>query len=394
MPEREGVTALAAGPLTGVRVIELAGIGPGPFAAMLLADLGAHVICIDRVATDRPTTAGAPERDVVRRGRHSIAVDLKHPAGRQVALDLLTEADVLIEGFRPGVTERLGLGPADCAAVNPRLVYGRITGWGQDGPLATSAGHDITYLAVTGLLDGARRRGHRPVPPMNLLGDLGAGATYLVIGILSALLEAGRSGHGQIVDASVVDGAASLATFVLGLRAQGQWPAAPGGNRLDTGAPYYDTYTCGDGREIAVGAVEPAFYDELLRRSAIEVTDDVSPEHRDDPSRWAAAKHRWAAHFATRTQAEWVDIFAGSDACVAPVLGFDEAAAHHQLRARGSYVERDGLLQGAPAPRLDRTPARLGGPPARPGQHTDEILTGLGRAPNEIAELRRSGAVG
>ncbi|MEP6851711.1 MAG: CaiB/BaiF CoA-transferase family protein [bacterium] len=387
------------GPLAGVRVLELAGIGPGPFAAMLLADLGADVICVERppsstsaVGRGEVTTGAAA--DPVRRGRRSVVINLKQPAGRQIVLDLVERSDVLIEGFRPGVMERLGLGPADCRAINPRLVYGRMTGWGQDGPLAATAGHDITYLALTGVLDGARRQSHRPVPPMNLLGDLGAGATYLVIGVLSALLEAGRSGQGQVVDAAIVDGAASLATFVLGLRAQGRWSAPAGGNLLDTGAPYYDTYACADGRELAVGALESAFYGELVRRSGIPVTEAVDAAHREDPAYWPAAKQQWASHFATRPRDEWLERFAGSDACVAPVLTFAEAAADRHLRARDSYVERAGVVQGAPAPRLSRTPAAVHRPPAAPGQHTDEVLGGLGRSVEHIAELRRAGVVG
>jgi alpha-methylacyl-CoA racemase len=379
-----------------VRVVELAGIGPGPFAAMMLADAGAEVVRVDRAADARERRAGpyraVPERDVVLRGRRSIAVDLKHPDGRQVVLDLVGRSDVLLEGFRPGVTERLGLGPDDCHAVNPRLVYGRMTGWGQDGPLAGTAGHDIGYLALTGTLHASRRAGERPVPPVNLLGDLGGGAMFLTFGVACALLETARTGRGQVVDASIVDGAAALANFVLGLRAQGAWPAPPGGNLLDTGAPFYEVYTCADGREIAVGALEPAFYAQLLALSGMDAPE-TAPDRRADPATWPAAKRRWAELFATRTRDEWMAVFEGSDACVAPVLDWDEAPRHPHLAARGTYVEAHGAVQAAPAPRFGGTPTALGLPPPAPGQHTQAVLAELGRSAEAVAKLRASGAV-
>ncbi len=380
-----------SGPLAGVRVVELAGIGPAPFAGMLLADLGADVICVDRVVDVRPNSSRAPS-DILSRGRRSIAVDLKQQAGRDLVLDLVRDADVFIEPFRPGVTERLGLAPEVCLAANPRLVYARMTGWGQDGPLAHTAGHDITYLALTGALDGARRAGQRPVPPMNLLGDLGGGALYLVVGVLSALFEASRSGQGQIVDAAIVDGVASMGNLILGLRAQGLWDGPPGGNLLDTGAACYDVYACADGREIAVGALEPQFYAELLARSGVEVVDELRPERRLDPSTWPAGHRRWTELFASRPRDEWLAIFADSDACVAPVLSWDEAAEHPHLQARQTYVARDGVMQAAPAPRFSRTPAAMGAL-ARPGEHTDMVLTQLGRSAEQVAVLRAAGVI-
>ncbi|HEV7656066.1 MAG TPA: CaiB/BaiF CoA-transferase family protein [Mycobacteriales bacterium] len=380
------------GPLTGVRVVELAGIGPGPFAAMMLADAGADVIRVERPAAVRDHPDG-PHPDVVLRGRRSIAVDLKHPDGRQVVLDLVASADALLEGFRPGVTERLGLGPADCHAVNPALVYGRMTGWGQDGPLATVAGHDVGYIALTGALNNSRRAGDRPVPPMNLLGDMGGGGMMLAFGVVSALLEAGRTGTGQVVDAAIVDGTAALSNFVYGARNAGLWPGPPGHNLLDTGAPFYEVYACADGREIAVGALEPKFYAELLRLSGMDGVPELAPDRRNDPAGWPAAKQRWAELFATRTRDEWAAVFEGSDACVAPVLDWDEAPAHPHLAARRTYTAVDGVPQSAPAPRFDRTVSTLDRRPAWPGADTDAVLTELGRTPDAVAALRAAGAV-
>ncbi|UQX89087.1 CoA transferase [Jatrophihabitans telluris] len=393
MPEQD-----QSGPLSGIRIVELAGLGPAPFAAMLLADLGADVIRVDRAGEVGPH-GDAPHPDIVGRGRRSIAVDLKSGAGRQVVLDLLAGADVLIEGFRPGVTERLGIGPNDCWAVNPRLVYGRMTGWGQDGPLAATAGHDITYIAVTGALDSIRRHGQRPVPPLNLLGDLGGGSLYLVVGVLAALLEARTSGRGQVVDAAIVDGTAHLMNFILGLRGSGMWPNEPGRNLLDTGASFYDVYTCADGKEIAIGPLEPRFYAELLRLTGAEAGADselgaLDPQARSDPARWEEGKARWAEIFARRTREEWTRLLQDSDACAAPVLSLEEAPRHEQLRARGTYVEADGVIQAAPAPRFSRTPAAWPDPPVWPGRHTDELLRELGRTPEQIATARASGAVG
>jgi alpha-methylacyl-CoA racemase len=389
------------GPLSGVRVVELAGIGPAPFAAMVLADLGADVVRVDRPAAPGPAGTAAPEPpppaaphpDLVNRGRRSIAVDLKSDDGRAVVLDLVRRADVLLEGFRPGVTERLGLGPQPCLAANPRLVYGRMTGWGQDGPQSRYAGHDLDYIAVTGALHAIGPADGPPVPPLNLLGDLGGGAMVLVSGVLAALLAVGRGASGQVVDAAVVDGTALLGTFVRALRAQGLWPASRGHNVLDGGAPYYRVYECADGRYLAVGALEDAFYAELVRRSGIRPTPDTDPATRSDPSRWPAAHQQWAQLFATRTRDEWCRLLEGSDACVAPVLDWDEAPAHPHLAARQTFVEHAAVVQPAPAPRFSATPARLRRPPPHAGQHTDEVLRELGRTSQDIARLRRSGAV-
>jgi alpha-methylacyl-CoA racemase len=381
------------GPLSGVRVVELAGIGPAPFAAMVLADLGADVVRVDRPTRGAPSPSG-PSPDLVNRGRRSVAVDLKSDDGRAVVLDLVARADVLLEGFRPGVTERLGLGPDPCLAANPRLVYARMTGWGQDGPQAAYAGHDLDYIAVTGALAAIGPADGPPVPPLNLLGDLGGGAMVLVSGVLAALLAVGRGAPGQVVDAAVVDGTALLTTFVHALRAQGLWPAGRGRNVLDGGAPYYGVYECADGRYLAVGALEPAFYAELVERTGLRPTADTDPTGRADPSRWAAGRREWARLFATRTRDEWCTLLERSDACVAPVLDWDEAPDHPHLSARGTFVDHAGARQPAPAPRFSATPAALRLPPPQPGQHTDEVLAELGRSREDVLRLRRSGAVG
>jgi alpha-methylacyl-CoA racemase len=388
----EPQTSAHAGPLAGVRVVELAGIGPAPFAAMVLADLGADVVRVDRPGT-APPGGGTPHPDLVNRGRRSIAVDLKLDDGRDVVLDLVRRADVLLEGFRPGVMERLGLGPEPCLAANPRLVYGRMTGWGQDGPQSGYAGHDIDYIAVTGALEAIGPADGPPVPPLNLLGDLGGGAMVLVSGVLAALLAVGRGAPGQVVDAAVVDGTALLTTFVHALRAQGLWSGGRGRNVLDGGAPYYAVYECADGRYLAVGALEPAFYAELVERSGIRPTPDIHPATRADPSRWPAARLDWAELFATRTRDEWCRLLESSDACVAPVLDWDEAPAHPHLTARRTFIDNKGVIQPAPAPRFSATPAQLRRPPPHPGEHTDEVLRELGRTPQDVARLRSEGTV-
>ncbi len=382
------------GPLADVRVVELAGIGPAPFACMLLADLGADVVRVDRVG---PGGIGAPTglpSDVLQRGRRAVAVDLKQDEGRALVLRLVADADVLVEGFRPGVTERMGLGPHECLAANPSLVYGRMTGWGQDGPLARTAGHDIDYVAVTGALGAIGTAGGPPVVPVNLLGDFGGGSTYLVMGVLAALVAVRSGGPGQVVDAAIVDGVASLSGFVHGLRGAGAWPGSRGENLLDGGAPFYAVYRCAGGGFVAVGALEPQFYAELVRLSGIEVTPEVDPAHRLDPARWPTAREQWAALFATRTRDEWVRVFEGSDACVAPVLDWDEAAAHPHLAARGTLVERDGQVQPAAAPRFSATPAAVGRAPVGSGADTDAVLAELGLGPDEVARLRAQGVVG
>jgi alpha-methylacyl-CoA racemase len=360
------------GPLRGVRVVELASIGPGPHAAMTLADLGADVIRVERPGGT--LSAVARDKDVLTRGRPSVAMDLKDPRAASVVLDLVATADVLIEGMRPGVAERLGVGPAECLARNPRLVYGRMTGWGQEGPLAPHAGHDIDYIAVSGSLHGLGRAAGPPQFPQNLLGDFAGGSAYLVIGVLAALLEARASGHGQVVDAAIVDGTAHLNAMLAGLIAGGAWREERGMNLLDSGAPFYDVYETADGRHMAVGAIEPQFYAELLDGLGLVET---APD-RSDPGNWAALREAIAARFRERTQQEWTGVFDGTDACVSPVLPLTEAARHPHLAARHTYVDRDGVVQPAPAPRFSRTPAALGSPPSLPGQHSREALQAWG----------------
>ncbi len=372
------------GPLRGVRVVELAGIGPGPHAAMILADLGADVIRIDRPA-GQPLTGGPT--DLLNRGRPSVALDLKHPEGVATVLALVETADVLLEGLRPGTTERLGLGPDDCLARNPRLVYGRMTGWGQDGPLAQTAGHDLGYVAITGALFGMGQDPARPHFPANLVGDFGGGSTYLVIGILAALLESRLSGEGQVVDAAIVDGTAHLNAMAAGFLATGLYREQRAANLLDGGVPFYDVYETADGRHLAVGSLEPKFYDDLVRLLGIAET---APD-RNDPASHPELRRVIGEAVRSRTQAEWASLFEGSDACVAPVLPMTEAFEHPHLVARSTFVERDGLTQPAPAPRFSRTPPTLTTPPpAKAGQDTREALTAWGIA--DVEALLASGA--
>jgi alpha-methylacyl-CoA racemase len=368
------------GPLEGVKVVELAGIGPAPFACMVLAELGADVLRIDRPGGG--ISLGPPELDLLNRGRRSAVLDLKNPAAIDVVRRLVAQADVLVEGFRPGVAERLGVGPDDCHAINPQLVYGRMTGWGQDGPLAQTAGHDIDYLALSGALHLIGRAGGPPQVPANLLGDFAGGSLYLVIGVLAALHEAERSGRGQVVDAAIVDGSAHLTTMLLGALAAGTWRQERGTNLLDTGAPFYDVYETADGKHVAVGALEPQFYAELIGTLGITAPD------RDDPAQWPELRKVLTETFRQRTQAEWAEVFDGSDACVTPVLPL--AADHPHLVARGTFVDHEGVRQAAPAPRFDRTPTSLDRPPARPGQHTREALADWGIA--DLDDLLDAGA--
>ena len=380
------------GPLSGVRVIELAGMGPGPFAAMMLADMGADVIRVDRFAgdaelpdTERRVRGQDPSRYVMHRGRRSVAVDLKHPRAVELVLRLVENADVLIEGFRPGVAERLGLSPDACLERNPRLVYGRMTGWGQDGPLAPRAGHDINYIALSGALANFAREGQPPVPPVNLVGDMGGGGLVLAFGVVCAVLHACRSGQGQVVDTAIVDGSAALTAMLYGLLAQGRWSGTPGTNFADTGAPYYDVYETADGRHVAVGAIEPRFYNVLLRQLGLPPEDE---REQNDQATWPEKKRRFARIFQTRTRDYWAVAFAATDACVTPVLSLEEAARHPHNQARGTFAELDGITQPAPAPRFSQTRARLTRRPPLPGEHTGEVLAELGCTPDEIAGYR------
>ena len=389
----EATPGRSGGPLKGRRIIEIAAIGPAPFAAMLLADMGAEVIRIDRPEAIDLGLPGerAPEFEVLHRGRRSVAVDLKAPAGRDVVLRLLAGADALIEGFRPGVMERLGLAPHACLAVNPRLVYGRMTGYGQDGPMAARAGHDINYIALAGVLHAIGRRGDKPVPPLNLIGDFGGGGMFLAFGIVAAMLEAGASGKGQVVDAAMVDGAAYLNALMQGLLSQGAWRDERGVNLLDGGAPWYDTYATKDGKHVAVGAIEGRFYRELIDKLGLAAAD-LPAQH--DRKGWPTLRRRLAEAFATRTREEWAAHFAGSDACVTPVLAIGEAPRHLHNAARGTFLERDGVLQPAPAPRFSRTPAAVGPPPRPAGADTREVLEACGFGTAELDALARDGVIG
>jgi alpha-methylacyl-CoA racemase len=383
-----------SGPLAGRRIVELAGIGPGPFTAMMLSDMGAEVLRVDR-ADAVSDGMERPLWDVNARGRRSVGVDLKHPEGREVVLRLVERADALIEGFRPGVTERLGLGPDDCLARQPALVYGRMTGWGQSGPYARVAGRDVNYVALSGTLSMIGRAGEPPVPPLNLVGDFGGGGLLLAFGIVCGILESASSGVGQVVDAAMVDGAALLAGMMHGLRAAGQW-AERGTNLLDTGAWYYEVYETADGGHVSLGAIDARARAELLR--LLQVPDDGTADAADAaPARVAdpgpAMKERVAAVIRTRTRDEWCELLEGTDVCFAPVLDPGEAPDHPHNRERGTFTEVEGVVQPAPAPRFSRTAPRIAGPPPAPGEHTDEALAAWGFPAADVAALRRSGAV-
>ena len=380
-----------SGPLEGVRVIELAGIGPGPFAAMMLADMGADVLRIDRAQNVRGGNPDKPPADLLARSRRSIGVDLKHADGAATVLRLVENADALIEGFRPGVTERLGLGPDDCLARNPKLVYGRMTGWGQEGPYAQAAGHDINYIALAGALEPIGRKGEAPVPPLNLIGDFGGGGMFLAFGVVCALLEARKSGKGQVVDAAMVDGAAVLMTMFHGMRHTGMWRDERGANLLDTGAHFYDVYECADGRYISVGSIEPQFYAELLRLSGLGEQKELPAQM--DMSQWPQMKERVGAIFRTKTRDEWCAAMEHTDVCFAPVLDMGEAPKHPHNVARSTFVEVAGVTQPAPAPRFSRTPSAVQRPPSHAGQHTDEALTDWGFDKDELTKLRDAGAI-
>ncbi|MFJ8749003.1 CaiB/BaiF CoA transferase family protein [Streptomyces sp. NPDC102441] len=376
------------GPLRGTRLVEFAGLGPGPFAGLLLADLGAEIIRIDRIPL--PGASGDTALNPVQRGRSSVAVDLKNPKAVEAVLRLIASSDALIEGFRPGVMERLGIGPEVCLARQPALVYGRATGWGQSGPQAHLAGHDINYLALSGALDPIGRRDSGPVPPVNLLGDYGAGGLYLALGVVAALLEARGSGQGQVVDAAIVDGAAHMTTTLQWKRSIGTWNTERGTNTLDTGAHFYDVYETADGRHVSIGALEPQFYARL--RDVMELTGPEWDDPRDE-TRWPELSARMAELFRTGTRDEWCARFAGHDACFAPVLTLDEAPAHEHNVARNTFGERDGVVQPNPAPRLSRTPGEIGCPPPAAGADTEAVLSAAGFGAEEIAALRKEGAV-
>ena len=378
------------GPLAGITVVEIAGIGPGPFCAMMLADMGAEVIRVDRAENVSGGDPAIPPADLNNRGRRSIGVDLKNPDGVAVVLDLVEQADALIEGFRPGVAERLGIGPDDCLARNPRIVYGRMTGWGQDGPLAGAAGHDINYIALAGALEPIGRRGEAPMPPLNLIGDYGGGGMLLAFGVVCGVLEAQRSGQGQVVDAAMVDGAAVLMTMTHALRAMGVWNDERGTNLLDTGAHFYNVYETADGKYVAIGSIEPQFYAELLRLTGLE-GEELPWQH--DRQEWPALTDRLAAIFKTRTRDEWRDLMEGTDVCFAPVLSIPEAIEHPHNVDRGTFVEVAGIRQPGPAPRFSRTAPEISSPPPHAGQHTDEVLAAAGFDPDRVAKLREAGAI-
>jgi alpha-methylacyl-CoA racemase len=384
---------MQSGPLQGLRVIEMVGIGPCPFAAMMLADMGADVIRIDRrpdPSAPNPYPTLGTKYDVMARGRRSLALDLKSPRARQLLLDLVAKADALVEGFRPGVMERLGLGPEVCHDRNPKLVYGRVTGWGQSGPLAQAAGHDLNYVALSGMLHAMGDADRPPAPPLNLVGDFGGGGMMLAFGVVCAMLEARASGRGQVVDAAMTDGAALLGAMTYGLRAHGTWSAARGANLLDGGAPFYATYACADGRFIAVGAIEPQFYARLL---ALTGASDPAFARQWDQDDWPALKEKFAALFATRTRDAWCALLEGTDACFAPVLDMDEAPHHPHNAARKTFVDVDGVTQPAPAPRFSRTPGQARPVAAAPGQDGGAVLADWGWSEDAIAGLRRDNIV-
>jgi len=379
-----------AGPLAGFRVVELVGLGPGPFAGMLLADLGAEVVRVDRAGDARSADRSEPARSPLHRGKASIAVDLKAPDGPEVVLRLAERADALIEVFRPGVAERLGIGPEACLARNPRLIYGRLTGWGQDGPWAGRAGHDIDYIALAGALEPLGRAGQPPTPPINVLGDFAGGGLLLAFGIACAAWEATRSGRGQVIDAAMIDGSALLMAPFFSGRASGGW-GPRGTNLLDTAAPFYDVYETLDGGWMAVGAIEPQFHAEFL--AGLGVPDDAELGAQYDRDRWPAQKARVAAIFRTRTRDDWTAVFEGTDACVAPVLDPVEAPAHPHHVARGTFLRRGGATEPAPGPRFSRSITDAPGPTRHPGEDTDATLAGWGFSTEEIGALRQSGAV-
>ena len=379
------------GPLKGVKIIEMAGIGPAPMCAMLLADMGAEVLRVDRIGTSDLGLGGDPRYELLNRGRRSVAIDVKTPEGRDAVLRLVAEAEGLIEGFRPGVMERLGLGPEACLAHNPRLVFGRMTGWGQEGPIAHAAGHDINYIALTGALHAIGAKNGAPLHPLNLVGDFGGGALYLAFGMVCGILEARSSLQGQIVDAAMTDGAASLMTMFYGMLAAGTWNDQRASNRVDGGSHFYRVYETKDGQYVAIGSIEAKFYAELLRLTGL--AERTLPA-QNETERWSEMAQELEAVFKTRTRDEWCEIMEGTDVCFAPVLSMTEAPDHPQIRARDTFVEHDGIVQPAPAPRFSRTVEGIQSPPPAPGEHTDEGLHDWGFSHEEIGQLRQAGAIG
>jgi alpha-methylacyl-CoA racemase len=374
------------GPLEGIRVIEIAGIGPGPFCAMMLSDMGADVVRIDRKSAE----GQGSKYNVLNRGRKSIAIDLKKPEGVEAVLGLVEQADALLEGFRPGVMERLGIGPDVCSERNPKLVFGRMTGWGQDGPMARAAGHDINYISLTGVLHSIGRPSGDPVPPLNLVGDFGGGGMLLAFGIVCALLEAKSSGKGQVVDAAMTDGSAALMAAIYGLKSMGIWNNDRGNNMLDSGSHFYDAYECADGKFVSLGSIEPQFY-ALLREKA-----GLSEELFDDQmvrETWPAKKARLAEVMRSKSRQEWCDLMEGSDVCFAPILDLDEAPAHPHNKARETFVDLDGVTQPNAAPRFSRTPGAIQGPPPNAGQHSEEALADWGFSAETIERLRDAEAI-
>ncbi|MGF1456241.1 MAG: CaiB/BaiF CoA transferase family protein [Alphaproteobacteria bacterium] len=374
-----------AGPLTGVKILEFAGIGPGPFCAMLLSDLGAEIVRIDRKGAK-----GGSKFDVTSRGRRSIAIDLKNPKGVETVLALVAQADAILEGFRPGVMERLGLGPEVCLERNPRLVYGRMTGWGQHGPLAHAAGHDINYIALTGALHAMGRTDTPPPPPLNLVGDFGGGALYLAFGLVAGLFEAQRSGQGQVIDAAMTDGAASLMAMFYGMKAGGLWQDKRDANLLDGGAHFYDTYECGCGKFVAVGSIEPQFYALLLEKAGI---NDPAFQHQMDRMQWSDLSQKLATLFRSKTRDEWCALMEGTDICFAPVLSLEEAPAHPHNAARQTFIEVDGVVQPNAAPRFSRTKEAVQGPAPTIGEHSESALIDWGFSAADVAALRSDGVI-
>lgn len=381
---------MSTGPLAGVKVLEIQGIGPGPFCCMMLADMGADVVRIDRAGNVREM--GGPSKDVLARGRRSVAVDLKSPDGIETVLTMVEQSDVIVEGFRPGVMERLGLGPEVCLERNPKIVFGRMTGWGQEGPMAQAAGHDINYIALAGALEGIGRQGEKPLPPLNLVGDFGGGGMLLAFGVACALVERATSGKGQVVDAAMVDGASTLMAFFAGMKAMGGWgDGGRGTNLLDTGAHFYETYETSDGKFISLGSIEPQFYAELIEK--LGLTDDKNVPAQMDRSGWPLLKARFETLFKTRTRDQWCELMEGTDICFAPVLSLDEAPDHPHIKARETYVDFAGVVQPAPSPRFSRTEAKLDRVPPHPGAQTDEVLADFGFSSEAIAKLRDAKAI-